>query len=256
MAALRILVHEHRCCSVFQHLGSCLLAGIGQSLFSIVDNQFLAKGVDEVLGSTRDDELIGIGGGKLDGIADFISPESARGRDHHRVVLACLHSPERYRFVLLFSFLLPRIQRNELVEYAVVEHQQHGLVCGIILNTEEPFTGIVGFHIVHVGRRDEALVLLAIRREGHTSVEEDLDIRPHLLEVRLTCDFHHAGEHREHPRGYARDVGHVLIHRLSGNALALDLEVRDEGRLFLRYPHEVHQRIDVLDEDGTEVAHQ
>ena len=109
---------------------------------------------------------------------------------------------------------------------------------------------------MHAGRGDELLVLLAVGREGHTAVEEHLDVGPHLLQVRLARHLHHTGEHGEHPRGHARDVRHILRHRLTGYPLALHLEVGEQRRLLLRHTHQVHQRVDVLDEDRREVAHQ
>ena len=49
MAASAVLVHEYRCGSILQHLGSRLLAGVGQPLLGIVDYQLFAESVDEVL---------------------------------------------------------------------------------------------------------------------------------------------------------------------------------------------------------------
>ena len=78
---------------------------------------------------------------------------------------------------------------------------------------------------MHIGRGDELLILFSVRREGHTAVEEHLNIRPYLLQMRLACHLHHTGQHREHPRGYTRNIRHVLRHRLSGNLLTLDLKI-------------------------------
>ena len=253
MATLSILVHKHWGCRIFEHLGSCLLTGIGQTLFGIVNNQFLAKGIDEVLRASADDELIGIGGGELHRVAQHITPETTRGRDHHRIVLALLHTPEGYyRGILLAKF----IHRDELVEHTIVEHEQHGLVGRVILNAEEALTGIIGLLVVHIGRGDQSLVLFPVRREGHTPMEEHLDIGPHLFQMGLTCEVHHTSQHREHPGRYAREVGDILVHRLLGNALTLHLEVGQQGYLLAGHPNQIHQRIDVLDEDGTQVAYQ
>ena len=248
VAALRILVHEHRGCRVLQYLGTRLLTGVGQAFLGIVDNQLLAEGIDEVLRAAGDDELIGVGRCELHRIADLVAPEAAGGGDNHRVVLAFLHAPEGYR--------VATVHGDELIEDTVVEHQQHRLVGWIILDTEESLAGVVGLHIVHPGRGDELFVLLTVRRESHTAVEEHLDVGPHLLQVLLARHLHHTGEYGEHPGGDAREVGDVLVHRLTGNALTLQFEVGEQGRLLLRHPHEVDQRVDVLDEDGREVAHE
>ena len=74
--------------------------------------------------------------------------------------------------------------------------------------------------------------------------------------MRLSRHLHHAVQHREHPRGHTRDVGNVLVHRLTGYALTLHLKVAQQGSLLLRNTHQIDQRIDVLYQNGTEVTHQ
>ncbi len=69
VAALGIAVHIDRSSGIFRNLRTRLLAGIGQSLLGIVHNQFLAKGIDKVLGTAGDDKLVWIRAGKL-----YVSP--------------------------------------------------------------------------------------------------------------------------------------------------------------------------------------
>ena len=144
-----------------------------------------------MLRTARDDKLIGVRRGELYGVAYLIAPEAARGRDDHRIVLALLHSPEGHR--------VTPVHRNELIEHAIVEHQQHRFVVRIVLNTEEALAGIVRLHIVHIRRGYQLLILLAIRRKGHTTMEEHLDIGPHLLQMLFARHLHHTGQHGEHP---------------------------------------------------------
>ena len=59
VAALGVLVHKYRCCRVFLHLGTRLLAGVSQSLLGVVLYKLLAEGIDEVLGASGDDKLVG-----------------------------------------------------------------------------------------------------------------------------------------------------------------------------------------------------
>ena len=87
-------------------------------------------------------------------------------------------------------------------------------------------------------------------------MEEHLQVRPNLLKMRLTRHLHHAVQHRQHPRGHATDVGDILIHGLTGYTLTLYLEVREQCRLLLWHTNQVDQRIDVLNQNGTKVAHQ
>ena len=253
MAALAVGIHEDRRCRVLQHLGSRLSASLGQSLLGIVDNQFLAEGIDEGLGATGDDELVGVALGEAYHVADDVAPQTAGRRDDHRIVALRLDAPEgnggRLRTVEL-------VHRDEFEEDAVVYHQTHGSIGRVVLQAKEAFGGVVRLHVVHRRRSDKALVLLAVGREGHTAVEEDLQVGPYVFEVLLAAKLHHAVQDGEHPRGHAAQVRHVLPNGFASDAVALDFEVAEQGCGFLRHTYHVDQRIDVLDEDGTEVAHQ
>ena len=187
MAALGVGIHKDWSRCIFQHFSTRLLAGIGQSLFGIVDDEFLAKGIDKTLGTARDDELIRIGGGETYGVANHVSPQPTRCGNQHGVVLVLFHAPKRNDFVLsgfAGEFL-------KLIEHPIVQHQQHGLVRRIVLDAKETLAGIVRLHIVHVGRGDELLVLLAVGRKRHSTVEEHLKVRPYLLQMCLTRYLHH-----------------------------------------------------------------
>ena len=95
-----------------------------------------------------------------------------------------------------------------------------------------------------------------VGREGHSTVEEHLKVGPHLVDGAFAGYFQHAGEHGEHPGGHSGEVGDVLADGLAGDAVALHLEVGEQGGFFLGHPEQVGQRVDVLDEDGAEVTHQ
>ncbi len=200
-----------------------------------------------------DDELVRVGGGEHHGVADDIPPQSARCGYHHGVVPVLLHSPQRHHGGVVVAEL---VHGDELIEHPVVDHQRHGLVGRVVLQSEEALAGIVCFHVVHAGRGDELFVLLAVRRESHAAVEEHLQVGPHLLEMRLARYLHYPCQHGEHPRGHSADVRHVFPYRLPRYALALFLEVGEQGGGFLGHSHEVCQRVDVLDENCAEVAHE
>ena len=103
VATVGMLVHEHRCSSVFAHLGAGLFAGIGESALGVVHDEFLAEGIDEILRAAGDDELIWILLREHHRVANHIAPQSTRGGDHHRIVLARLHAPERYNLRSIVS---------------------------------------------------------------------------------------------------------------------------------------------------------
>ena len=144
VAAVSVLVHEHRSCRVFAHLCTRLLAGIGKSALGVVHDELFAKRIDEVLRAAGDDELIGILLREHHGVADHVAPQAARRGDHHRIVLVGLYAPEGNHFGVR------GVERNKLVEHIVVEHEHHRCVGKVVLQSEETLTGVVGLHVVHL----------------------------------------------------------------------------------------------------------
>ena len=254
VATLRVLVHEHRSCRVFKHLGTRLLAGVGQSAFGIVHDELLAKGIDEVLCATRDDEFIRILLSEHDSVANHVAPQSARRTNHHGIVSAHFHALQRHHVGA--HVLVQFVQWHKLVEHVVVQHEQHGMVRGVVLDAEETFRSVVGLHVVHARRADNLLVLVAIGCKGDAAVEKHFQVRPHFVERLGTRQLQHAHQHRQHPRRHTAQVGHVLVHRLSGYAVTLHLEVAQQCCMLLRHAYEVGQRVDVFNQDGAQVAHQ
>ena len=148
------------------------------------------------------------------------------------------------------------LHRDELVENTVVEHEQQRRIVEVALDAEETLTGIIRLHIMHVGFGNQLLVLLVIGCERHAPVEEHFQVGPYLVERLLAADLQDTGQHTEHPRRYTAQVGHVLLPGLVGNALALQLKVVQQRCLLLRHAYQVGQRVDILDEDSAQVAHQ
>ena len=196
VTAFAFSVHEDRGCRIFQYLYTRLTACFGQAHLDIVYNQLFTKGIYEELGASCDDELVWVLAGETHRVANHVAPQSAGGTDEHGIVPACLHSPKGHD-MRIGAFQL--VHGDELIEDTVVEHEAHGEVGGVVLNAEEAFAGIVGLHVVHVGRRYQFPVLLAVRRERHTSMEEHFQIGPHLGQVVLTCNLQHTVHHGEHP---------------------------------------------------------
>ena len=105
------------------------------------------------------------------------------------------------------------------------------------MQTEETFRGIVGFLVVHMRRADEVVILVAVGRKGHTAMEEDLQIGPHLVNILFAGDFKHAMDHGHHPGRYTRKVRHVLRHGDFSDAVALFLEIGEQGDTLGRNTH-------------------
>ena len=129
------------------------------------------------------------------------------------------------------------VHRDELIEHTVIEHQTHAWVGRIILQTEESLRSVVGLHIVHTRLGYQPLVLLTIGRESHSTMEEDFQIGPYLLKGAHSGLLQNTQQNRQHPRGYAAQVGHVGMQSLPGNALTLLLEVGKQSCLLAGNTH-------------------
>ena len=253
VATLPLGIHEYGCGGVFGHDGSRLSASLLQAFLGVVDDEFLAEGIDEALGASADDEFVGPRGGEAHRIAYLIAPQSARGRNNDGIVAPSLYLPQRENGCVGAAHLF---EGNKLVENAVVEHEQHRQVGRVALETKEAFAGIIGFHIAHTGRAYQLLVLLAVGREGHAAMEEHFEVGPDLVQRGGSCEFHHPRKDGHHPRGDTADIRHVLVHGDACNLVALLLEIGKQGHALGRCAHDIDEGIDIFDEDGREVAHE
>ena len=95
--------------------------------------------------------------------------------------------------------IVEMLERNKLVEHPIVQHEEHSLVSGVVLNTKEALGSIIRFHIVHLRTGNKAFVLFTIGRERHTSVEEHFKVGPHLIQSLLARNFKHTMNHSHHP---------------------------------------------------------
>ena len=169
VATFAFCIHKHWGCGVFAHFCSCGFAGSFEALFGIVHHEFFTKGVDETLGTTRDDELPRAHLGEAHSVADLVTPKTTRGGDDEGIVATCLHFPDGENGGIVAANFF---ERDKFIEDVVVEHEFHGLIGRIGLESEESFRSIVGFHVVHLVGRDEAQVLFAVGGESHSTVEE------------------------------------------------------------------------------------
>ena len=182
MVALTLIEEEVRCHRVLGDLHPRTLRRPGYGRISIGDHQLLAEGIDEVLGTSCDDDAIGGGRGEAHRIPDEVAIEPPEGRDHEGVVSILLYLPQWdgadmpcYRAL---GAVLQLVHGDELVEYSVVKHQQHAALARVVLYGEEAFAGIVGLLVAHPWRGDELAVDTAVGAEADASVEEDLQLGP------------------------------------------------------------------------------
>ena len=85
-------------------------------------------------------------------------------------------------------------------------------------------------------------------------MEEHFQVGPYIVDVLLARNLKHTHQHAEHPRRDAGEIGDVLLEAFVRYAVALHLEVGEQGCLLLRHTDKIDERTDVLDEDGTKVA--
>ena len=123
-------------------------------------------------------------------------------------------------------------ERDEFVEHIVVEHERHGAIARIGLESEETFRCIVGFHVAHARRRDEAMILFAVGGESHSAVEEHFEVGPHLIDGLCTGALEHFHQHGHHPRGHACDGSHIFVKGFFGDEFALRSKSSSKAVLF------------------------
>ncbi len=84
----------------------------------IVHNQLFPKGIDKLSGASGQLKQVGVGGGELNGIAYFVTPQPATCADHHRVLLSGFHAAQGDSLRL---FLIPFPGRNKFVIDLIIE---------------------------------------------------------------------------------------------------------------------------------------
>jgi len=91
MTAFSLVEHKEGSGGVFFHFGPRQAADAADRLVGIVNHQLFPEGIDIVLGTSRYHELVRIKGGETDRVADLVTPQSAGGSDHHRIVFPHLY---------------------------------------------------------------------------------------------------------------------------------------------------------------------
>ena len=146
MAAFCLVEHKEGCGGVFFHLRSGQARDSTDRFVGIVHHQLFAEGIDIVLGTSRDYELVRIKGGETDGVADLVAPKTAGCGNHHRIVLADFDGFQRKDGRVVAAHL---IDRYKFIEHAVVDHHQQAVFRRIVLQSEESLRSVVGLHVMH-----------------------------------------------------------------------------------------------------------
>ena len=230
--------------------------GLTDGALGIIDHQLFAESVDEVLRAPSDEELIGSEGGEADRVADEVAPESAGGGDDEGVVLARADGLEGQGGVHGDRAAVGRQGSggDELIEDAVVEHEQEAAVGGVVLKAEEALGGVVSLHVAHVGRGDEAGVTVAIGFEADAAVEEDFEVGPYVGEGVCAGVANDGFDQNEHPGRYAGNTSHVGFASALDDGADLRLPLVHEDDAARGYADQIDEWIEVLEQYGGEVA--
>ena len=128
VATFAFCIHKHWGCGVFAHFYSRSFAGSFEALFGIVHHEFFTKGIDETLGTTRDDELPRAHLGEAHSVADLVTPKTTRGGDDEGIVATGFHFPDGENGGIVVANFF---ERDKFIEHIIVEHEFHGFVRGV-----------------------------------------------------------------------------------------------------------------------------
>ena len=147
MGTVSFFTKINRACRIISDNGLGDFAGFGDGPLCIIDDQFLAKCIDEKLQSANHFYPEGSYTGELDRVSDQVTPESSIGGDDRGIVLSYLNifEPNRSGLILAIFFY-----RHELIENAMVKEKHHAFRPGDVLGGKESFAGIVHFEVMDV----------------------------------------------------------------------------------------------------------
>ena len=136
---------------------------------------------------------------------------------------------------------------DELVEDAVVEHEQEAAVGGVGLEAEEALGGVVSLHVAHVGRGDEAGVAVAVGFKADAAVEEDFEVGPDVRKSLRAGVADDGFDKDKHPGGDAGDTSHVGFTCALHDGADLGFPFVHEDDAARGYADEVNEWVEVLE---------
>lgn len=204
------------------HLGVYEAGSRGQRLFHLFGDHVFAEGADEMLHAARHHQAVGIGAHEAHRIAEAVAPEAGVRVEHDGVVHAGLHLPDRQAGGVGREVLG---QRDELVEDAAVQHEQHARVAGDVLVGDEALAGGIQLDRVD-GPADALLDLGAVGFVVHAPVHEQFEVREDVLD-RFARAGREAVEVHLHPGRDAGDEAHVGAQRLLDDRVDFHFPVLD-----------------------------
>ena len=129
-------------------------------------------------------------------IANEVAPQAPVCANHNCIILSNFHLLYTHCFRMVLTVFT---HRHELVEYAIIEHQEHVIGVQPILYSKEPFRGIVGLYIIHRKRWNQFAELIAIRLETYPAMPEQLEVRPNFFDAFSSLQFQYPLEQYHGP---------------------------------------------------------
>ena len=215
-------------------------------------HQLLAKGIDKAAGAACYGDLDGVELFNGHRVTQAVAPQPVGGCDDEFIGATGLNLPDG---IDLGGLAVTVLDRQELIEYSNIEQQQHCFARPVTLYGKETLAGIVGVQEVHLGHVTELFILLPVRLKRDATMEEYLQVGPHLVDAGFARALQHLAQHRQEPRRHATQVGHV------GTNAGLDQlrqflgPILHKGHLFAGDARQIGQWIHVLDEVGTQVPY-
>ena len=176
---------------VVEHFGIGFLGCQRDGMVGIVYHQLLAEGVDKTACASSNPDFHGIELLDRHRVAQTVAPQAVGRGDDEFIGASGLNFPDG---IDLGSLAVAFLDGQELVEDAHVEQEQHGLARPIALHGKKALAGVVGVHEVHLAHVANLLILLPVGLKGDATVEEHLQIGPHLMDAGLAGAFEHPPE--------------------------------------------------------------
>ena len=103
---------------------------------------------------------------------------------------------------------------------------------------------------MHLGTFDDLLILLPVRSESYSAMEEYFQIGPYFFQRLLAGFLQYVFDEHQHPGGHSREVGDIGVERAVGYCFHLGLKITHQGDLLARHADVIHQRVYILYQYG------
>ena len=94
------------------------------------------------------------------------------------------------------------------------------------------------------------LVLLTIRSESHSTVEENFQVGPYFFQSLFSCLFKNTFDKYQHPRRYAGQACHIYRNSAVGDCFYFGFPFAHQCNFLAGYTNEIDKRIHILNQNS------